>query len=230
MAWMYHAYGKSATLSVTAPAPCGDPVGLPIGGEDGGSTRAGAVGGGSTGAGFGALATLGSSLSPGRGSAGPKRWGPAPSVMTAAAISALANRFRHHAESFDSRPAHAVHRLDDGAVGEAGVRLEIERLVRPVLERITEGLLEGAGREALVVEEESLFLGDGEDHPLFDRGWTRRRSRQVDVDAAIHHGRRQHEDEQEDEHHVDQRDDVDLGQRGADAARAVGVVQLKGHL
>src|SRR5439155_12116873 len=39
-------------------------------GEDGGSTRAGAVGGGSTGAGFGALATLGSSLSPGRGSAG----------------------------------------------------------------------------------------------------------------------------------------------------------------
>src|SRR2546427_2469803 len=70
MAWMYHAYGKSATLSVTAPAPCGDPVGLPIGGEDGGSPRAGAVGGGSTGAGFGALATLGSSLSPGRGSAG----------------------------------------------------------------------------------------------------------------------------------------------------------------
>src|SRR5256885_12880518 len=68
-----------------------------------------------------------------RRSAGPKRWGPAPSVMTAAAISALANRFRHHAEPFDSRPAHAVHRLDDGAVGEAGVRLEIERLVRPVL-------------------------------------------------------------------------------------------------
>src|SRR5207244_2359361 len=85
-------------------------------------------------------------------------------ALTAAAISALANRFRHHAEPFDSRPAHAVHRLDDGAVGEAGVRLEIERLVRPVLERITEGLLEGAGREALVVEEESLFLGDGEDH------------------------------------------------------------------
>src|SRR5213593_2174238 len=70
MAWMYHAYGKSATLSVTAPAPCGEPLGLPIGGEDGGSTRAGVVGGGSTGAGFGALATLGSSLSPGRGSAG----------------------------------------------------------------------------------------------------------------------------------------------------------------
>src|SRR3989442_8638220 len=71
-AWMYHAYGKSATLSVTVPAPCGEPIGLPIGGEDGGSTRAGVVGGGgSTGAGFGAtLAALGSSLSPGRGSAG----------------------------------------------------------------------------------------------------------------------------------------------------------------
>src|SRR5215470_2917437 len=77
MAWMYHAYGKSATLTVTAPAPCGEPVGLPIGGDDGGSTRAGVVGGGSTGAGFGALATLGSSLSPGRGSAGVVRSGSA---------------------------------------------------------------------------------------------------------------------------------------------------------
>src|SRR5262245_60666783 len=70
MAWMYHAYGKSATLTVTAPAPCGEPVGLPIGGDDGGSTRAGVVGAGSTGAGFGVLAALGRSLSPGRGSAG----------------------------------------------------------------------------------------------------------------------------------------------------------------
>src|SRR2546425_2268502 len=101
-----------------------------------------------------------------RRSAGPKRWGPIPSVMTAAAISALANRFRHHAEAFDSRAAHAVHRFDHGAVGETSVRLEVERLVRPVLEGVAESLLEAAGREALVVEEESLLLGDGQDQPL----------------------------------------------------------------
>src|SRR5881296_63913 len=118
-----------------------------------------------------------------RRSAGPMRWGPIPSVMTAAAISALANRFRHHAEPFDSRPAHAVHRFDHGAVGETGVRLEIERLVRPVFERIAERLLEASGGEALVVEEEALLLRDGQDHPLFDGRRTRRRPRQVDVDA-----------------------------------------------
>src|SRR5213594_2394506 len=97
-----------------------------------------------------------------RRSAGPMRWGPIPSVMTAAAISALANRFRHHAEPFDARSAYSVHRFDHRAVGQTGVRLEVERLVRPVLERITERLFEAAGGQTLVVEEEALLLGDGQ--------------------------------------------------------------------
>src|SRR5712692_1475385 len=97
-----------------------------------------------------------------RRSAGPKRGGRNPSVMIAADISALANRFRHHAESLDARPAHAVHRFHHGAVGETGVSLEVERLVRPILERVAQRLLEAACREALVVEEEALLLGDGE--------------------------------------------------------------------
>src|SRR5262252_1849487 len=102
-----------------------------------------------------------------RRSAGPMRWGPIPSVMTAAAISALANRFRHHAQPFDSCSPHAVHRFDHGAVGQTGVRLEVERLVRPVLERIAERLFEAAGSQALVVEEEALLFGHGQHHSLF---------------------------------------------------------------
>src|SRR5262249_59812878 len=84
-----------------------------------------------------------------RRSAGPMRCEPIPSVMTAAAISALSDGFRHHAEPFDSRSPHAVHRFDHGSIGETGVRLEIERLVRPVLERIAERLFEAAAGPAL---------------------------------------------------------------------------------
>src|SRR5437899_8787366 len=103
-----------------------------------------------------------------RRSAGPKRWGRSPSVMIAAAISALANRFRHHAESLDAGPAHAVHRFHHGTVGESGVGLEIERLVRPILERVAQALLEARCGEPLVIEEQALLLGDGEHQPLLD--------------------------------------------------------------
>ena len=45
------------------------------------------------------------------------------------------------------------------------------------------------------------------------------RLRQVHVEAALHHRRRYHEDNQQHEHHVDQWDDVDLGE-GRSNARA----------
>src|ERR1700694_2419752 len=72
-ALMYQAYGKSDTLSVTAPPPCGEPAAWPSGtGGGGAEATAGAVS--RRGAGDGALdargsAEAGSSLSPGRGSA-----------------------------------------------------------------------------------------------------------------------------------------------------------------
>ena len=45
-----------------------------------------------------------------------------------------------------------------------------------------------------------------------------------DGDAGLQHRRGEHEDEQQHQHHVDQRRDVDVGQRGlgADLAAAAG--------
>src|SRR5207245_10058750 len=69
IAAMYHAYGKSVTLSVSAPTPWGEPVRWPSGGA-GGAAGAGAGEGAGVGAGVRVLATVGSSLSLGRGNPG----------------------------------------------------------------------------------------------------------------------------------------------------------------
>src|SRR5439155_20334436 len=66
----YHAKGKSETLSVIAPAPCGEPARRPMGG--GAVARATVSLGARSGAGAGrgdGLAIHGSSLSPARGGA-----------------------------------------------------------------------------------------------------------------------------------------------------------------
>ena len=42
------------------------------------------------------------------------------------------------------------------------------------------------------------------------------RLRQVDVEALLHHRRGHHEDDQQHQHDVHERDDVDLGERGGD--------------
>src|SRR5262245_57782871 len=80
-AWMYHAYGKSDTDNVTDPAPWGEPPTWPGGGGGGGGGAGGlaagvvaAAGAGAGRGGGGGGATVGSSLSPGRGSAA-VRWG-----------------------------------------------------------------------------------------------------------------------------------------------------------
>src|SRR5688572_33161039 len=69
----YQANGKSDTLSVIGPDPCGEPSRRPSGnGGGGGATRATSVVGRSDGAGgvFAVLAIAGSSLSPAFGNAG----------------------------------------------------------------------------------------------------------------------------------------------------------------
>ena len=42
-----------------------------------------------------------------------------------------------------------------------------------------------------------------------------RRDRQSHLDAPLQHGGRDHENDEQDQHHVDERDDVDLGETRA---------------
>ena len=46
------------------------------------------------------------------------------------------------------------------------------------------------------------------------------RDGQIDVDAALNHRRRHHEDDEQHQHDVDERDDVDFGERRRHAAAA----------
>ena len=61
---------------------------------------------------------------------------------------------------------------------------------------------------------------DGNLQPLGLNRLRAPRDRKVDLDAALNHRRRHHEDDEQHEHDVDQRDDVDFAERAGDAAPA----------
>src|SRR5687767_5112590 len=138
------------------------------------------------------------------------------SVAVAMLTSALAGGLGDHAEALDAGATDHVHGLDDGAVREGGVGLEVERLVVAAAEGVAQRALEPSWRDALLVQEQRAVLGHRQDETLLDRGGLGGSAGKIDVDPAVHHGCRQHEDEEQHQHHVDERHDVDLGQRGAD--------------
>src|SRR5207248_9917638 len=81
------------------------------------------------------------------------------SSRPAAPMSALPGGLGYHAQALDAGAPHLIHRLDDGAVGEPGVGLEVERLVRTVLERRAQGGVQRPRRDALVVQVQRVVLG-----------------------------------------------------------------------
>src|SRR5439155_367153 len=160
----YHAKGKSVTLSVIAPAPCGDPSRRPMGGGVVARATVSLSARSGAGAGLGdELAIDGSSLSPARGAADGRgasarsgssraRAGRIRIVAAAMLMSALADGLGHHAEALDAGAPDHVHRLDHRAVGEARVGLEVDGLVLARAESVAEHALEAAGRNALLVQ------------------------------------------------------------------------------
>ena len=68
--------------------------------------------------------------------------------------------------------------------------------------------------DRLVLQEDVLLAVDGDDHALFGELIDGAGFGDRDLDAGLQHRRGEHEDEQKDEHDVDQRRDVDLGECG----------------
>ena len=66
----------------------------------------------------------------------------------------------------------------------------------------------------LVLQEDVLLAVDGDDHALFGELIDGAGLGDGHLDAGLKHGRGEHEDEQKHENHVDERRDVDLGERG----------------
>ena len=71
--------------------------------------------------------------------------------------------------------------------------------------------------DGLVLQEDVLVLVDGDDVRCFGELIDGAGVRDGDFDAGLQHRRGEHEDEQQHEDDVDQRRDVDLGQRGLGA-------------
>ena len=67
-----------------------------------------------------------------------------------------------------------------------------------------------------------LVLGHGQRQAFLGRLGVGLGLGQVDADARLHHRRRDHEDDQQDQHDVDERRDVDLGHVRADLPPARG--------
>ena len=73
--------------------------------------------------------------------------------------------------------------------------------------------------DGLVLEEDVLVLVDGDDEVRCSVSCVDRAGvRDGDLNAGLQHRRGEHEDEQQHQHHVDQRRDVDVGQRGLGSA------------
>ena len=66
----------------------------------------------------------------------------------------------------------------------------------------------------IVAEVDQLATVDGHDQALFPDLLYRFRLRQVDFDARLQDGRRDHKDDQEHQHDVHKGNDIDLGKGG----------------
>src|SRR5262245_33839949 len=124
----------------------------------------------------------------------------------------------------------------DGAVA-----LQIDLFVGDGLQPLTQSRGERAARDAFLpdVDDAVVFVAGwhGDEEPFaFDRGGAPSHG-QIDVDAALNHRGRDHDDDEQHEHHVNERHDVDFRQRRGDASSpaaammtgAAGIVNL-GHL
>src|SRR5262249_58901231 len=66
----------------------------------------------------------------------------------------------------------------------------------------------------IVSQEDALFLVDGDHQPLFGDLFYGSRFRHGNVNAGLQHGRRHHEDDQQNQHNVDEGSDVDFREPG----------------
>ncbi len=74
----------------------------------------------------------------------------------------------------------------------------------------------------IITQVNFLALGDGDDQALLGNDLHGFGLGHADFNAGLQHRRSQHEDDQQHQHHVHKRRDVDLRQRGLGAANLVG--------
>ena len=135
------------------------------------------------------------------------------------AASLLLQRLGDDADVGDAGLLDRIHDGGEGSEGDTLVGAQVDDALGGVA---FAGAAEQGGKgvdvDGLVLQEDVLLLVDGDDHALFGELVDGAGLRDGHLDAGLKDGRGEHEDEQKHEDDVDQRRDVDLGERGLGAS------------
>src|ERR1700733_12245367 len=137
-------------------------------------------------------------------------------------VSALAamriHGLRDDAHIADSRLFDGVHDGREGAKRHIFVGAQINGLMLRIANLLLQGRSDLVDVDGIVAEKYFLRFIDTDHQPLFGYLFDGARVRNVDFDAGLKHGRGHHENNEENENDIDERRDVDVGQRGLGAS------------
>ena len=126
----------------------------------------------------------------------------------------LFERLGHNADIGDARLFDRVHDGGEGAEGHVLIGAYEDELIAGIpnpLPQLGRNLIDVDG---IVAQEHALILVDGDDRTLFGDLLHSAGLRNIDLDARLQHRRRHHKDNEQHQHHIDQRSDVDIGEGG----------------
>src|SRR5437016_3880558 len=140
------------------------------------------------------------------------------SVLAAIGIDGLS----HDAHVADAGLFDGVHDSRKGAKGNVLIGTQVNGLML----RIANSLLERASNQIdvdrIVAEKNLLGLIDADYQPLFGDLFHRTSSWNVDFNPRLQYRRCDHENDEQDQHYIHQRRDVDIRQRGLCASLGIG--------
>src|SRR5581483_9344881 len=132
------------------------------------------------------------------------------------------DRLRDDADVGDARGLHGVHDRGPDAKGDFFVAAHINVLVLRVANLLPQLVGDLVDVDGVVAEINALLFVDGDHKPLLGDFFHRPGMRNVNLDAGLQHRSGDHENNQQDEDDVDERGDVDVGERRLRAAIGSG--------
>src|SRR5688572_5076093 len=137
-------------------------------------------------------------------------------------------RFGDEPHGLDASRVQLLDDIDLVLNGKVAIDAEEHLLVGTTQQRLPQPLGEGSQTDRLLAEEDTTVVAERERHvheqALAGNLLRAARLRQVHFDAALEHRCGHHEDDEQHEHHVYERDHVDLGQSRRDTTAAAAAV------
>src|SRR5580698_1384960 len=146
---------------------------------------------------------------------------PSAAKMSASAGIAL-QRLRDDAHVGDTGLLHSIHDRGEAAEGHVFIGAHVHRLTFGIANLLAKHRADLVDVDRLAVQEDFLVTIDGDHQPLFGDFLHRLGVRHLNLDARLQYWRRDHEDNEQHQHHVDQWGDIDFGKRSLGAALSVG--------